>query len=687
MPRLRRPMTDYSWKARLRRAAGRAWSRRWIRICSLVAVIGMAWVTMATPAFAATDDPAPTSWLPGMNLKDTRGIPINAFNLDIDQGGVTHPMKFIVAVLLLLPWFLYRMTVAALLTATQFMLSMKWVDWIATPVVKLAGNIEDLLGQLHWLPLFGAIVAIVVAIQFVAGRVSSGLGEMFMALVIAALTTGMLANPVGVLTGPHGAITGAENMGAKLAVLTLDPDASTDNAAEQVEKVVIAPMIDVFIREPNQIINYGKAVDYDGNCGKIYDAALKGKIKANPDPFSPGISPREAMKTCDSALGAWADDPGFAGLASGAVLQMGALALVLFLAAILGVLAWSIFALLWEGIKLMVSMPFAMLHKDLRANMWSGIGKMGMDLVFVVLSVTFLGAFMKFVSWVLGHASASQLFVHYMILDLLLICGAIAFLVLRHKLKKRAETIGGLLHRATGGGAYQPVQHNGFGSAVRTASHLRNLAGQFGRSPAPATGGPAAGSPVATPHQAPMTLSRPRPRPEDPPSASPSHAPTKPSSPTPAGRTASVGDGSSKTAALTSGAGSPDKSKSASKRVGAAAGKTIDAAGTVLSVIPATAPAGKAVKTVRTVGRTAGSASRSLKAAKNPSQSSAVLHQRLAAEPRPASRSPRSLDSNSLHNVIIRPESVTTRPRSHEADVLRERLNHQYAAGKQRTLA
>ena len=195
-----------------------------------------------------------------------------------------------------------------------------------------------------------------------------------MALVIASLASGLLAQPLQLVAGNDGLIYGARNWGFELAAALSGSSNGQSLETAAMRQKLTGEMVDTFVRQPAQMINFGQVLD-GGRCESAYNEVLKG----GPHGLEPTI--RQAVASCDSALGDYAANPA-AGMASGAFLFSPAALVILLLSVVIaGTILLAGVSVLWQALKVIVNLVLGLLPGGTRGSLLLAISEAVMSLI------------------------------------------------------------------------------------------------------------------------------------------------------------------------------------------------------------------------------------------------------------------------------------------------------------------
>lgn len=248
----------------------------------MVAVVLFILVVIAAPAFADSSS-AGQVWTSWMTDKDSHGNQIGAYYLRVSQGGFTDVPTAVGAFLLTSAWSIYLLIVEVTVWSLDFVLQFHSLDLVRGPAGAVAGVLNDVIGRVGFVGTAVTVSVLISTFWILRGRTAAGFGEMCVSIVIAALIGTVVSNPVAFITGPDGAIVKAQDAGSALTVDLLHRPgqvAPTGNTpSEMVQSAASARILDVMVRTPSQLINYGMTFDGSGAsaaCKAAYESAVHG---------------------------------------------------------------------------------------------------------------------------------------------------------------------------------------------------------------------------------------------------------------------------------------------------------------------------------------------------------------------------------------------------------------------------
>lgn len=414
---------------------------------------------------AAADDGSSFSWV---GVVDSHGVPIWAYsNLSLDGGGITDPDKFVWGFLVNLVWMMYQGWVMLACWLIDWTLSFEWLSWIATPVIAIGDNIQAMVDRLGATPALLTVAALFAVLLMARGRLATGVFDLFMACLVAALATGWLANPVRQVAGPGGFLMDTRDAALQLAVGVAGDDTTGTDA--EMRARVIAVVADTFIRTPHQLINYGKVLD-GTKCEDVYTKSLttpsknavEGAVSAIPGVDVGPEEPYELVGECDKAAGDYASSAGPAMLLSASTIgPSGSLAVVFAAVLCFGVLLSGVFVL-FQAVKLILALVFALLHSS-RGSLWMTIASLVMDLVAMAFAVVFLVVYLLFIQST--FTTDDNPVETFFVIDLMLLAGLIVYWTCRRRIKRAAAALAAALSTRPGAGASRLPAKQGISAA------------------------------------------------------------------------------------------------------------------------------------------------------------------------------------------------------------------------------
>ena len=412
---------------------------RWFRIIvtTLVLVVALS----SVPAMALGPG---LGWMgDGFNVTDSNGIHLFQYQMSMDDGGVTAPLKAMWASIIGMCWNTYLMVIALLCRLLDWTVAMSWVGWITGPLVGLQNDIHDKvlapLGADSWggtvLTLLTTCAGVGVVVKMMRGRTAGAWATGARAAIAAALALGFLAAPVANFAGDTTTLATplarTQQFGVALSHMitsSVDPGTATAGEVEVPDDMtstgdskapkLSAIIVDSFVAPVHQQLNYGRIID--AKCHDKYIEVLKG------GPYDDISDARDDLGDCDEGLSDYAGD-----IADGSWLvgfffyssTVTGLAAILLVFA--GMCWFYVCKLVWSSFMSMLNVLRAIpgrtdpLIRDLCSILYSMIGIVG--------SMVMLGVVMLVIKSV--FASDGNVVIKVMVVNMLEIVGIIGLLV------------------------------------------------------------------------------------------------------------------------------------------------------------------------------------------------------------------------------------------------------------------
>ncbi|MDN5768984.1 MAG: hypothetical protein L0H78_24660, partial [Humibacillus sp.] len=269
-------------RRRLQRHQLSAW-HRWRHRALLLLVVLAGLIIFGNAAAYAADGTA--AWLGLTTAKDSHGFTAANYGLSLESGGLTDIADAVGSVVVTLGWMFYRFLIVGVCWWLDFTLQFQVLDMLAGPANALSNAVRGTIGQIGVVPLFLALGAVFTGVWLFFGKAGAVLSETAVAILLATFLSGAFASPVTLLTGPHGAITGARDFGLAMSLSVMDGNkmgpaapATSSPTPDQIEARTTGKVIEIFIRKPAQLVNYGRVFDggkASADCIKAYDQTIR----------------------------------------------------------------------------------------------------------------------------------------------------------------------------------------------------------------------------------------------------------------------------------------------------------------------------------------------------------------------------------------------------------------------------
>lgn len=469
----------------------------------LVLVVLFIVVAVAAPAFADSSS-AGQVWTSWMSDKDSHGNQIGAYYLRVAQGGITDPITAAGAFLLSWAWSIYLLIVEVTVWALDFVLQFHSLDLVRGPASAIAGVITDVIGKVGFVGAAVTLSVFISAFWVLRGRAAAGFGEMCVSIVIAALIGTVVSNPVGFITGPDGAIVKAQDAGSSLTVDLLHRPGqvkpSGNTPSEMVQSAASARVLDVMVRTPSQLINYGMTFDSPGvsaACKAAYESAIHGHSVSAMAQVCPKVV-SDTMGNPQSSL---------VGIA---VILPASLLLLLFVFVLMLVTLFLTALAAWEAAVFALRLVKGIFPGSSREGIFTAACTMAVACGLLIASIVSVGILVLAINAVFEESHSWSPVPIYLLIDLVMLVLVIGLSIMAFRARSHGKRFG---KKTADSMAPKPVtMTGGKNSGSRAAAGVRTAASwanqqRMRRSLGAAAIGGAVGAEVAT-HNAPQTPRR-----------------------------------------------------------------------------------------------------------------------------------------------------------------------------------
>ncbi|OLT32961.1 hypothetical protein BJF84_24390 [Rhodococcus sp. CUA-806] len=416
--------------------------RRFIGAVAMWHAIGLLAVAIASPAQADSSESLPSnstfSW---MDVRDSHGILVWDYYTSIDEGSAAHPMYTVFSFFIQIEYELYRGVTGFAIWFVTYALRFEWLSILVTPFRAIGDATQAITDQFHLSGLLLTAAAALAAWWILRGRWSTGVYELLMSAAIAAAAVGILANPVDRVAGQDGLIMQARDAGVQLAAGLANKGDTTSSSDELVDQIS-AQMADTFIRQPTQLLNFGRVIDGspDGErCTQAWDAGhekadgnTKDTLKDNID----GCGGEGAKQMKD-----FADHPGPGQVGSGIAMLLAGAILLGFAALLAFTLILAALSALGSAVKGIVVTVVGILPGAGRGALWRTIATVAMSMAIMVFAVVFLVGYMMLISELFKGDTDSPLMMKFVLTDVALIAGLVLFRRAVKGLRRVSDTL------------------------------------------------------------------------------------------------------------------------------------------------------------------------------------------------------------------------------------------------------
>ena len=428
----------------------------------------------------AVDGKEFTGPLASITATDHLNNPVAAYELSVDEGQMYRAQeKIFPAMLLDWMWTYYAICVGNALMLVNLILEFKFVTWLEGPAQLLESTLSTVIDQLGLLPMVLTIAAAIAGWHALRGRIGTAITQFVLACTVGALAGGLLSSPVGLLSGPDGALQNASTFGGELTAELMATDPETGEIAHDeggMSNTVTTELVQTFIRLPHQLINYGANLDEVGSeeCVNTYNDMLGKSPWGRNSGFRDNVGSSCGPQYKETAIEPVNLLPTALLIApSGAALTLAVLVLAL---AVMLACVWALI----EGAMLVVHLLKGVLPGEGRADMWRSVGIIAWSVLVCGIALFCLALLVLIIRAVYDGVGASNPYMVFGMVNLMLLVGAYFFCRYLMGLKKKGKRLGDMLHAATGGGAPTTAQSStrwvgaaaGVASASVSAAHL-----------------------------------------------------------------------------------------------------------------------------------------------------------------------------------------------------------------------
>lgn len=406
----------------------------------LVALVALVVVFVFAGAGVASADPeqegegAFATPFDFMQIRDSHGISVWRYMMSIDQGSAAKPMSVIWAFWIDALWNIYRGLLAASIWFVGWILQFDWLRMLLSFLQPLGDSMQSLIDQAGVMPLFLALTAFIAGLLMLQGRNATFVYDIVIACAIAAAATGFMSDPVGRIAGESGYITQARDGGLEFAASVN----RGEGTPEQMIQTMQLEMADVLIRQPTQLINFGRVIDTEGgaDCVQEWDAGHQNVEGNDRDTIKDNVA---KCGEAGEAMKEYADNPSAMGALTTGFVLWGGLFMVL-LCFVLGLAVMlAVFYCAFMSVKLIWDMVWGILPGTARGGLWRSVAGVLMALLFIMVSVVFLMTYMQLIRSLFTTTQGQSLLERVIIIGLVELMGVILFWRLWRGFKRQQD--------------------------------------------------------------------------------------------------------------------------------------------------------------------------------------------------------------------------------------------------------
>lgn len=431
------------------RALKRAVTARLGRLAGVVSLLVVTVVVGAGRASAAPDDESAdgdfSTPFDFMQIHDSHGISVWRYMMSIDQGSATKPMSVLWSFWIDGLWNIYRGMLAAAIWFVGWILQFDWLRMLLSFLDPLGDAMQSLISQTGLLPLFLAITAFVAGLLLFQGRNATFVYDIVIACIIAAAATGFMSDPVERIAGESGYITQARDGGLEFATAVN----RGEGTPEQMITTMQSEMADVLIRQPTQLINFGRVIDAEGgaDCIKEWNTAHQNVEGNDRDTIKDNVA---KCGEVGKSMKEYADNPNAMGALTTLFVLWGGLFMVA-LCFLLGLAVMAaVFYCAFMSIKLIWDMLWGILPGTARGSLWRSVAGLLMSLLFILVAVVFLMTYMQLIRSLFTTTEGQSLLERVIIIGLVELMGVILFWRLWRGFKRQQEGLARAMGRRPG---------------------------------------------------------------------------------------------------------------------------------------------------------------------------------------------------------------------------------------------
>ena len=215
--------------------------------------------------------------LGAFNVTDSNGMPISAYTIKGDTGGLLDWDLGIENLLTEIPFMITKWVIAFCCFLIGWALSFGLAKILLPPVAAVANSLHTGVILEMGLPsVFLAVCALICVARIFFGDRAKGWGDAAMSVVLAALTTTLLASAPQTLMGEDsGAIAVVRGMAVQVADVILEANPGTPHRRHDLDvdsttltRPLTDALVDAFVVKPAMLLQYGQV--FQADCADEY---------------------------------------------------------------------------------------------------------------------------------------------------------------------------------------------------------------------------------------------------------------------------------------------------------------------------------------------------------------------------------------------------------------------------------
>ncbi|MDX3538924.1 hypothetical protein PV721_32220, partial [Streptomyces sp. MB09-01] len=213
------------------------------------------------------------------NVTDERNLPISAYTVKSDTGGLTDWDLGIQNLITELAFMITKWVIAFCCWLIVWALGFGLAKLLLAPVLSVANSLHtQVILQMGLPSLFLSVCALIAVVRIFFGDRAKGWGDAALSILIAGLTATLLSSPPQLLLGEQdGAIAAARGLALEVADIILDanpgpkekaPEDEDSASSRALSRPLTNALTDAFIVKPAMLLQYGRV--FEGDCAKKY---------------------------------------------------------------------------------------------------------------------------------------------------------------------------------------------------------------------------------------------------------------------------------------------------------------------------------------------------------------------------------------------------------------------------------
>lgn len=419
----------------------------WVALLTIGMLVVGAGQAMAAPE---TDDAAFATPFDSLQVKDSHGINVWRYVMSIDSGSATNPNAVVFSPLVQIVWGGMRLFASLSIWFVGWVLRFDWLDLLLAPVAAIGEASSVMVDRLGVVTVFAMAAALFAGFMMFRGKHTTFVYDLLIAAVLAALATGAMHDPVEKIGGQNGYVVKARDAGMEFAAGLSNGGNTSGNVESNIEQLQ-TDMVDTLLRQPTQMINFGRVIDADEQGGQAcIDEWDKGHQNVRGNDVD---TVKDNVAKCGEAgeqMKAWADKPGV-NMLFVAVTFAFSQSVINLLFLLFGILVMVAVGLaLYSSVMLIWTIVIGILPGETRGMLWNNVATLLVSLVLVTVSIAFLAGYLQFIQAVFAATEGTDLLMRMVVIDALYLLGLVLFIRMWFNIKKRKDGLAARLAKRPG---------------------------------------------------------------------------------------------------------------------------------------------------------------------------------------------------------------------------------------------